>query len=354
MTLEAEARVEVRLNASRICFLSGVPCFRFILFLTLHNSETPVIFLKDGFKGIEGVQSINSDQVVQCFDDDSGEQLQVFHQGPRASFLKLEPNRGGYVSYTTFSTPRPYELIFDPSSLLPDHRYRLCFTPTASITHWPSATEVSLSSLSRVSNDSLTATDIPKPSKTRIAWDVISGNHTISFKTRPSPAETPTVNVSLSAPSTFSLSNHPHFTFTLTFSTDSPGPITVLTERGRVRGSDSDLEILDAISGFCVGPERIDDGNIDGPWQREEFLRIDRTYTETRKLDATRKYYCLPELQVGKEYILRILGGEWSWWTEDTVDEVMTYAGERGSMGLGKTEAIKFASAGEEKFRVVE
>ena len=128
----------------------------------------------------------------------------------------------------------------------------------------------------------------------------------------------------------------------------------MLAERGRVRGVDSDIEILDAISGLRVGPELIDDGNFDGPWEREEFLKIDRTYTETRKLDATHEYSGLQELQVGREYILRILGGEWSWWTEDTIDEVMTYAGERGSMGLGKTEAIKFASAGEEKFRVVE
>ena len=311
--LEAEPLVEVRLKATRICFLSGKNCFSFILLLTLRTSETPVTFLKDGFEGIEGVQPVNSDQVVQCFDDDSSGQLQVLRQDPRPSFLKLEPNREGYATFTTSSTPRPYGLVFDPSSLLPNHKYRLRFRPTTSITHWPSGTEESLSSLSRVSNGSLATTDIPKPSTTSIVWDVVGGNDTISFETRPSPAETPTVNVSLSAPSTFSLSNHPPFKFILTFSVDTPGSITLLAERGRVQGADSDIEILDATSGFRVGPELIDDGNMDGPWQREEFLRIDRKYTEIRKLDATRKYCGLEELQVGREYILRHLGGEWSW-----------------------------------------
>lgn len=94
---------------------------------------------------------------------------------------------------------------------------------------------------------------------------------------------------------------------------------------------------------------------MDGPWQGEEFLRIAGTYTETRTWDAKRlTEFGGQGMRVGREYVLRHLGEMWEWWSGDTVEEVMEYAGERGGMGLGRTEGIRFESGGEMRFRVVE
>lgn len=357
MALETGPRVEVQLKATRICYLSGNPRFDFVLLLTLRNAKEPVLFLKNGLQHIKQFQSINSDQIVQCIDNDTGEQVQILRQGTKEpSYLRLEPGRGGYVTFTTCGSPRPYELAFDTSSLLPDHRYRLRFRQTDSITHWPAASEESLDALPSPGPEEWSAADIPTPSPTKIPWIPV-GDNDITFTTLPSPSAPPKITATLSAPSTLSLSNNPPFTFTLTFSVTEPpkATITVLAERPRVACTDSDIEILDAETGARIGPEPIE-LNVDGPWQREDFVRIDNgTYTETRTFNPKRlTEFGDQGLQVGREYVLRHLGGKWEWWSEDPIDEVMKYAGERGSMGLGRTEGIEFKSGGEGKFRVVE
>ncbi|KAG7005195.1 hypothetical protein G7Y79_00021g050620 [Physcia stellaris] len=312
------------------------------------NCKEPILFLKNCLQSIKQFQSINSDQIVQCIDHDTGEQLQILRQAPKPSYLRLEPNRGGYVTFTTCGSPKPYELAFDTSSLLPDHRYRLHFNQTVSITHWLSTSEESMDALSPGPE-----WDIPTPSPTKITWTLI-GDNDATFKTLTSPSAPPIITATLSAPATFSLSSNPPFTFTLTFSTDPQVGITVLAERPRVARSDLDIEILDAETGARIGPEPIEE-NLDGPWQREEFLRIDGTYTETRSLDAKRLMeFGGQGMRVGQEYVLRHLGERWEWWSEDLVDEVMEYAGERGGMGLGRMEGITVESGGEMRFKVVE
>lgn len=330
MALEAHPRVEVQMRVTRICYLPGSPRFDFVLLLTLRNGNEPVLFLKNGLQAIKQFQSVNSDQIVQCIDKDTGEQLQILRQGPKPSFLRLEPNRGGYVTFTTCGSPKPYELAFDTSSLLPDHHYRLHFNQTVSITHWLSTSEESMDALSPSPE-----WDIPAPSPTKITWTLVANNDT-TFTTHTTPSAPPKITATLSAPSTFSLSNNPPFTFILTFSTDPQVGITVLAERPRVARNDLDIEILDAETAACIGPERIEE-NLDGPWQREEFLRIDGTYTETRTLDAKRLMeFGGQGMRVGQEYVLRHLGEMWEWWSEDMVDEVMKYAGERGGGGIGE------------------
>ena len=353
MAAESQPRVEVQLQAPKIHYLANDTRFDLVLLLTLRNSATPVTFLKSGFDGIEGLQAVNADTVVQCFDEHTGKQQQILRGDVQPSLLRLEPDRGGHITFTTSSAPKGYELTFDPSSLLSNRKYRLHFKPTSSITHWSSLSDAALSALSQDAYGPVNARDIPKPSTAEIAWDVPNGNDAISFETQSSPARAPKVSVSLSAPSTLSLSNHPPFTFTLTFSLDNEPPITALAERELARRTNSDIEILDAASRHRVGPELIDI-NVDGPWQREDFLCIGTTHQEHRTLDATCGYDGLGELQFGREYILRHLGGEWGWWTKESIDAVMTYAGERGGFGLGKTEAIQVGSAGEARFRVVE
>lgn len=55
-------------------------------------------------------------------------------------------------------------------------------------------------------------------------------------------------------------------------------------------------------------------------------------------------------LKIGEEYVLRSLGGTSPWWTEDPIDEVMVYAGDRSNftLCLGTTEPGGFESAGEQ------
>ncbi|KAL1594348.1 hypothetical protein SLS60_010108 [Paraconiothyrium brasiliense] len=228
----------------------------------------------------------------------------------------------------------------------------LCFKPTSSITHWefgeedtpkPTITSKDVSTLLR------------KPSPTPIPWTVVSSPSTLIFTTRSAPLPTPTTLVSLSAPSTFSLSSNPPFRYTLTFSTSAQNPITVLATRDAVISSDADIELIDPMSGARLGPEMLDDGNEDGPYQPSDFTRLDSVYTEHRELDITSPHWqeLKGKLSVGEEYVLRYLGGKWRWWTEDTIEEVLMYAGERGSMGLGESGVIDFGGK-ECAFRVVE
>ena len=336
MALETEPRVEVQLKASRICYLSGNPRFDFVVLLTLRNTKGPLWFLKDGLHDNKQFQSINSDQIIQCIDNDTGEQLQILRQGSAPSVLRLEPNRSGYVTFTNCDSPKPYELTFNTSSLLPNHRYRLHFNQTDSITHRPLI--------------------IARPSTNKIPWTLV-GENDVTFTTLTFPSAPPKVTATLSAPSTFSLSNNPPFTFTLTFSiTDPQAAITVLAERPLVACTDSDIEILDAETGARIGPELIEINSDGQSWKREDFLRIeDGTYVETRTLDAKRLTDFGNEgIRLGREYVLRHLGTRWEWWSGDTVEEVMEYAGERGGMGLGRTEGIETKSGGVMRFRAVE
>ena len=340
MAPETDPRVEVKMRATRICYLSGSPRFDFVLLLTLRNCNEPILFLKNCPQSIKQFQSINSDQIVQCIDQNTGKQLQILRQGPKPSYLRLEPNRGGYVTFTTCGFPKPYELAFDTSSLLSDQRYRLHFNQNVSITHWLSTSEESMDALSPYPEE-----HIPTPSPTKISWTLVGDNDT-TFTTLSSPSDPPKITTTLSAPSNFSLSNNPPFEFILTFSTDPQIGTTVLAERPRVARSDLDIEILDAETGARIGPEPIEE-NLDGPWQREEFLRVDRTHTEMRTLDAKRLVEFEGEgMRVGREYVLRHLGEMWEWWSEDVIDEVMKSAGERGEWDWGGRMGLRLRVEG--------
>jgi hypothetical protein len=156
----------------------------------------------------------------------------------------------------------------------------------------------------------------------------------------------------LSAPSTYSLSASEPFTFTLTFSTDAAYPITVHADRAPFKFEYTDIEVLEAASRRFLAPDLhlCRDGN---KHTRDEFLSLEGTYTKCRILDFGDPFMNTVKLEVGAEYVLRHLGETW-WWTEDAVDEVMNYLGERSSLGLMTAgTGIEVAGAGEVKFRIV-
>lgn len=344
MTATAAPRVEVELKATRTCYLSNKPPFYLVLHMGLCNSEEQVTFLQDGFAGTRGYQPINSNQVIQCFDDGTGEQVHVVHQGTEPVFLDRS-----YIQFTTSNTRKGYELPFVTSSLRPGRKYRLFFKPTT-ISHWPDSAEGALNSHAGAARGLEFASNIPSPSTQTIPWEAADGNNTIVFETLSSQPSAPNVTVSLSAPSTYSLSKP--FTFTLTFSTDAAHPITVHADRAWVKHTVDDIEILDATSRAQLAPDLIVCRDEDD-YSREAFLRIDVTYTEHRELDFKHPFWQDFEPKVGGEYILSHLGGKW-WWSKDSVDEIMTYLEDKSSVGLAMTELIEFAGAGEIKFRVVE
>lgn len=351
MTTEDAPRVEVKIKASRICFLSrptNFYNFHVSFHFNLHNSQEEVIFLKSGFADVEGVAPFISDQNIQCFDTDSGEQVHVFDARSQAEFTHLGSGYTG-VRFTTSSKRTSGELAFDPSALRPGRKYSIRFKKTSSITCWP----VSVWKSSQTPS-SLKA--LPSPSKRKIPH-VFLGTNDVVFEVRDAPPVKPKITVALSADSTFSRSGRQPFKYTLTFSSDAPGPITVLAERPRAHELEEDIEIIDPTSGTVVAPDKIDIEHDDEP-EREDFLTIEATYTEHREIDVLGKgwkWEDMKTLEIGKEYILRSVGGHWSYCTDDSIDDIMTYLQSSSHFGLtGQYDFIEFEGGGEQRFKVVE
>jgi hypothetical protein len=338
-------RVEVKLKAPGTCYLSNEPPFYFILDIRLPDSAERAIFLEDGFAGSREYKPINSSRVIQCFDYETGEQVQVLHQGTQPVF-----SDSGYSRFTTSNHREPHDLPFITSSLQPGRKYILRFKPTTSISHWPASVKDTLNTLAGVHRSSVSTSDIPALSTQAILWEAADGIDTIIFKTRGSQPSTPNVTVSLSAPSTCSLSKP--FIFTITFSTDAEYPITVLADRSFVKSVYSDINIRDSTSRVQDEPNIIVCRDDDEE-QRQKFLRLKGTFLEHRTLNISDPFWEELKPEVGKEYILRHLPGTW-WWTDESIDEVLTYLGSKSSLGLAYTDCIKFMSAGEVRFEVVE
>jgi hypothetical protein len=118
----------VTIKATRTCYLSNDPPFYLILDWELRNSEEQSFFLEDGFAGATEYQPINSNHVIQCFDDETGDQVHVVDQGTRAVFFER-----GAIHFTSSNTREPGELPFLTSSLRAGREYRLRFAPTTCI-----------------------------------------------------------------------------------------------------------------------------------------------------------------------------------------------------------------------------
>lgn len=364
-------RVEVGLGVDRICYLSGEPRFNLVLYFTLRDCSTIITLLKaknpsdqPNKSPVEALRPISSSDVIECVETRSNRFisfLEASFSAPSSPpkepsdedvdglpILTLEPNRKAYVTLTASIARRPYELFFDSSQMLPDHRYRIRFNPDAGVTYWRAIMPDALKGLMPIEALAVHPPALDQPS---IRWNVIEPE--VTFETRASLPKTPKVTISLSAPSSLSLSNNPPFSFTLTLRNHPDKPISVLAERERVKSGNSDIEILDSGTRKRVAPDLIDDGNMGGPWQREEFLGLEGTYEEHRVFDPLKPYSGLEELKVGTQYILRLLDGEFSWWSEDTVDEIMEYAGERGDGSLEDGKSIKWVDSDEVTFNVV-
>jgi hypothetical protein len=129
-------RVLVRIKATATCYLSNYPPFYLILEWDLCNTKEQPFFLEDGFAGARDFQPINSNHVIQCFDDETGEQVHVVDQGTQPVVFDR-----GAVYFTSCDTRQTGELACLTSSLRAGRRYRLRFRPTTCISHWSGSAE---------------------------------------------------------------------------------------------------------------------------------------------------------------------------------------------------------------------
>lgn len=339
-------RIEVRLQADRVLYLSRKTRFSLVFFITL-NSEKPVTFVKASRDLGMGLVNQLITQSVECVDAESGEAIPVLTAPTELSLMTLYDKRSDYLTFTTDSTPREYEFIFETNKLQPDRSYTIRCHPLT-LQWWSHDSQADILSY-RASHG-----EFP-PSETPPLPCSVTRNE-ISFSTRNDLPQPPAITVSLSVPSTLSLSNNPPFRFTMTFTSHAPRPITALAERDNVETLNKDVEILSSETRLPIDSDLIDDGNMGGPWRREDFLRMEPgvPYAESRALDPTQAYSGLENLKVGEEYILRMPDSQWSWWSEDSVDEVMRYAGDRDSGRLGHVPSIELVCQDEVKFRAVD
>lgn len=351
--MASQPQLDLRLQADRICCLNHPSRFSLVVFLTL-TSKQPVTLIRDASGRYVGLRQTLVSQCIECSDVESGERIPVLDgkHGPQSTISEaecpelmiFEPERSSYVTFTTAMSPRDYEFAFDSSELKPNRTYNIRCKPSA-LEWW------SLDSKEKIDEYFKTHGELPTSESPPLRCEPV--NATVRFATRDRIHEAPQVSISLSAPSTMSLSGKPNFEFSLTFISHATSPITVLAERDSVKACNTDLEILDSATRKRVAPDRIDAGNMDGPWLREEFLRLDpgEPHVEHRIFDQL--YSGIEELKPHTDYVLRIVDTEWGWWSFDDIDTVMGYAGERGAGRLGPAKVIHPICDEEATFRTL-
>ncbi|CAD6579777.1 MAG: hypothetical protein ASARMPRED_009246 [Alectoria sarmentosa] len=319
-------RIEVRLQADRTLYLSRKTRFSLVFLITL-SSQKPITFIKAGRDLGMGLVNQLITQSVECIDVESGEAIPVLtipawknSEEESPSLMTLYDRRLDYLTFTTANTPRGNEFIFETNKLQSDRGYTILCHPLT-LQWWSYDSQEDILSYRASHGEFLPSETPPLPCSAK--------DKEIFFSTHKDLPQPPAMTVSLSAPSTLSLSNNPPFRFTITFTSHAPGSITALAERDDVKTSNKDMEILSSETRLPIDSDLIDDGNMSGPWRGLENLRV------------------------GEEYILRMSDSQWPWWSEDSVDEVMKYAGDRESGRLGHVPSIELVCQNEAKFRAM-
>lgn len=291
-------RLDVRLQADRILYLSRKTRFSLVFFITL-SSEKPVTFIRNGEDPDVGLVNRLITHSVRCVDAESGKEIPVLtaptwrkseEEGP--SLMTLYDKRSDYLTFTTATTPREYEFLFETKQLQSDRSYTIRCHPL-NLQWWSHDSLEDILSY-RASHGELPSSETPPlPCSAKC--------NEIYFSTRKDLPQPPAMAVSLSVPSTLSLSNKPHFRFSITFTAHAPQQVTVLAERDSLKTSNQDIEILFSETRTPVDSDLIDDGNTSGPWRREDFLCLEPEVpcVESRTLDPTKAYSGLEDLRVG-------------------------------------------------------
>ena len=345
MALQPKINIHLK-TAEKTCFLDCQPRFSLIILLTL-SSERPITFIKDGAGSQIGLAQLLASECVDCTDTETGQRVPVLNtakkpNGDSPELMTLEPERTNYITFTNSINRRPYEFEFVSSCLEPDRSYSIRCN-AAALRWW------NFLSLEEV-GDYLGKNSKLPPSETQSLC--LESQNTVSFDTRVEMDKAPKIDVSLSAPSTLSVSGNPPFEYQITFTSNATKPITVRSEPQGPRSINTEIEILDVGTRKRVAPDLIDVNDDDRPVVREDFLRLNpgEAHVERRVLDPTKRYSGLEDLKVDADYVLHKIESCW-WWSYDTVDEIMEYAGERGVGSLRPTHPIELISCNEVGFR---
>ena len=352
-----QPQIDVYLNtAEKTCFLNCQPRFSLIVLLTL-SSERPVTFIKDGTGSHTGLAQLLASECVECTDTETGQRIPVLKnaKGPELKptssnrdspeFMSLEPERTNYITFTDSINRRAYEFDFVSSNLEPDRNYTIRCN-AAALRWWSSM------SLEEVGNYFEKNQKLPSSETPPLR---LESHNTVSFDTRVEMDKAPKIDVLLSAPSTLSVSGSPPFEYHITFTSSATKPITVRSEPQGLQSINTEIEILDVDTRKRVAPDLIDVNDDDRPIVREDFLRLypGEPHVERRMLDPTKRYSGLEDLNVDADYVLHMIESRW-WWSYDTVDEIIEYAGERGLGGLRPTQPIDLISCNEVGFRTIQ
>ena len=354
--MASQPELTLHLQADRLCFLNHQSRFSLVIFLALTSGQ-PITLIRSDYNDHVGLKELLVSQCIECTDVESGQRVPVLKSrqasqsiNPEAACppqMTLEPDRPSYMTFTTATNPQDYEFIFDSRALKPGRTYKIQCKPSA-LQWWTHGSQEAVSEYFK------THRKLPPPSTPPLQCEPQYNNNTITFDTRRELPPAPEVSISLSAPSTMSLSSDPKFSFSLAFTSRAPKPITVLAERDRTKACNTDVEILDRATRKRLAPDLID-SNDDGPWLREDFLRLEPGVpcVEHRTFDPVHRYSGFEDLEVNGEYVLRMVDSEWVWWSFDDIDTVVSYAGERGSGRLGPAQSIQLVCGEEARFRAV-
>lgn len=211
-----QPKLEIRLWADRLCYLSHQPRFSLVVFITLRNSgQKPITIVRrdDGTAGV-GLINLLSSQFIECVDTESGRKIPVlvdvgseqenalsFETSSKSisttttkySLMTLFENRSDYLTFTTASDPRPYEYVFSSKELNANRNYTIRCTPSVCLPWW------SYNSKEAVHDYFASHGELPPPETQKSLQ--CEPTNTVSFDTRQEVLQAPNVNVSLTAPS---------------------------------------------------------------------------------------------------------------------------------------------------------
>ena len=354
MEMDAQPKIDLRVQVDRLCYLNLQPRFNLVVFLVL-TSRQSITLIRNALENPNGLKQILASHCLECHDVESGQRIPVFDNElasttkPETScpeLMTLEPERSNYMTFTNATSPRSYEFFFDSSGLRPDRTYAIKCKPSP-VGWWSYESQEGIRQYFEANGHLPPAKEPPS--------QCVSNGDAVTFRTHNETAPAPKISVSLSAPTSMSLSGNPKFDFTLAFTSHATRPITVLAERDLATIGNTDLEILEKTSEKRVAPDLIDTSNTEGSWLREDFLRLEpeMPHVEHRSLNPTHQHSGLEDLKVHTEYVLRIIDIEWRWWSVDDIDTVLGYAGERGSGRLGPAQSLRLVCDKEVPFLAI-
>jgi len=283
----SQPTIDVRLRVGpRTCDLSRQTRFSLVVLLTLHSERS--VTVAKAAEGLDiGLESLLQSGTIQCIDTVSSERIPIFDKSrdgdseskeakaKRPSLLFLNNNRADYVTFTSATKPRDYELRFDTSHLQPNKEYTISCSPWDM--HWWSYDSI---------EKSLDYFDIDgKLPSTQSPPLHCSPTNQVSFSCQEHTPRPPQVDVSLTASSTLSLSGNPPFKFSTAFTSHASQPFTALAQRSDDIAMKRDIEIIDATTKQRVAPDQIDIC-FEGLYERDDFLCLypGKPHVEERSL----------------------------------------------------------------------